>query len=341
MIMDKKMWQVGTVFFLAIVCYGLAPFHAFAQAALPGSNNIDFSAISSPIIFAGDATTAYRDPAAIYHDGWFYLYFTEMKIEGPKQTFGYTAWSKSKDLVHWSDPKIFTARDQNLNYESPGDVVRYGDDWILCLQTYPRPKGAKYGNNDCRIWTMSSTDLENWEPAELLTVMGPAVPREKMGRMIDPFLLQDKDDPGKWWCFFKQKGAVQMSSSNDLKTWTYTGDKIAGGENPCVIPDGNDYVLYYAPSNGVGVKRSSDLKTWRDEGILTLGQKDWPWAKGRLTGGFVLDLRKDPKVGKALMFFHGSTYKESDPRGGFDNFASLGLAWSDDLKNWTWPGKTP
>jgi hypothetical protein len=45
-------------------------------------------------------------------------------------------------------------------------------------------------------------------------------------------------------------------------------------------------------------------------------------------------------VGKALMFFHGSQYREKDPRGGFDNYASLGLAWSDDLKSWNWPGKS-
>ncbi len=73
---------------------------------------------------------------------------------------------------------------------------------------------------------------------------------------------------------------------------------------------------------------------------MKLGQSDWPWAQGRLTGGFILDLRRDKRVGKALMFFHGSTYPESDKRGGFDNFASLGIAWSNDLTNWTWPGKT-
>jgi hypothetical protein len=87
------------------------------------------------------------------------------------------------------------------------------------------------------------------------------------------------------------------------------------------------------------VKRSVDLKSWRDEGVLLLGQKDWPWAKGRLTAGFVLDLRGTQSVGKALMFFHGSRFKEDDPRGGFDNFASVGLAWSDDLVDWEWAGK--
>jgi sucrose-6-phosphate hydrolase SacC (GH32 family) len=323
------------LFLISIVAFCASA--ELSSAADSGPGVIDFSAIPSPIIFAGDATTAYRDPAAIYYNGWFYLYFTVMKIESGNQNYGYTAWSKSQDLVHWTAPKIFTPRDQNLNYESPGDVIRFGDDWILCLQTYPRPHGAKRGNGDSRIWIMRSKDLENWGPAELLRVKGPDVAQDKMGRMIDPFLIQDKDVPGKWWCFFKQNG-ISLSSSNDLKTWTFDRH-ISAGENPCVIVDGGDYVLFHSPGNGVGVKRSKDLQTWTDEGVMTLGQKDWPWAQGRLTAAFVLDLRKDPHVGKALMFFHGSAYKESDPRGGFDNFASLGLAWSDDLKTWTWPGK--
>jgi hypothetical protein len=38
--------------------------------------SLDFDAIPSPIIFRGDSHTAYRDPAAIFHDGTFHLFFT-------------------------------------------------------------------------------------------------------------------------------------------------------------------------------------------------------------------------------------------------------------------------
>jgi hypothetical protein len=76
---------------------------------------------------------------------------------------------------------------------------------------------------------------------------------------------------------------------------------------------------------------------WIDNGITTLGQMDWDWAKGRITAGFVLDLRQEPHIRKALMFFHASRFPEDDPRGGFDNFASIGIAWSDDLILWSWP----
>lgn len=298
---------------------------------------LELNALSSPVIFRGDATTAYRDPAAIYHDGWFYLYFTLVKIEPDKQVYSYVAWSKSRDLAHWSEPKAFTPRDQKLNFGSPGNIVRYKDEWVLCLQTYPRPNGEKYGNADARVFTMRSSDLENWSAPKLLRVKGDDVPEEKMGRMIDPFLIQSKDEPGKWWCFYKQKG-ISRSWSMNLEKWTFEGSTPAG-ENPCIITDQNEYVLFHSPRNGIGVKRSRDLTTWRDEGTLLLGQEKWPWAKGRLSAGFVLDLRKEAGIEKAIMFFHGSDYPEKDPRGGFDNYASIALCWSDDLLLWNWPEK--
>jgi len=306
---------------------------AALQAAEPPA--VDFAAIKSPIIFKGDAVTAYRDLAAVYHDGVFRLFFTMVRKEEDGNVYLYTAVSKSSDLASWTPPRILTPRDRSLNYSSPGNVVRFGQEWVLCLQTYPRPKGEKFGNETARIWTMRSKDLETWGRPELLRVKGPDVPQEKMGRMIDPFLLQDKDDPGKWWCFYKQNG-VSMSWSRDLAAWTYAG-RTGGGENPCVIVDGGEYVLFHSPGNGIGVKRSRDLKEWRDAGLLVLGQKDWPWAKGRLTAGFVLDLRREPRIGKAVMFFHGSG--PEDERSMFDNYASLGLAWSADLAAWDWPGK--
>lgn len=295
----------------------------------------ELAKLPSPVLFRGDASIAYRDPAAIYHDGWFYLYFTKTTIEADKQVYQYCAWSKSRDLLHWTEPKTFTPRDQKLNFSSPGNVIRDGERWLLCLQTYPRPAGEMYGNASSRLWVMESNDLETWGEPTLLRVKGPEVAVADMGRMIDPFLLPDKDEPGKWWCFYKQNG-VSLSWSRDLRAWTFAGSTKAG-ENACVLVVDDEYVLFHSPPNGVGVRRSKNLKTWRDQGLLTLGQKDWPWAAGRLTAGFVLDARKVEGVGKYLMFFHGSDYPEKDPRGGFDNFASIGIAWSDDLVRWDWP----
>lgn len=294
---------------------------------------IDWSAIHSPIIFAGDAATAYRDPAAVYHDGLLRLFFTLVRTEGDGNPYLYTAVSSSRDLLRWTEPRLLTPRDRRLNYSSPGNVVRDGNEWLLCLQTYPRPNGEKYGNQDARLFVMRSPDLEQWGQPEPLRVKGPEVPEAQMGRMIDPYLLRDKEDTDKWWCFYKQDG-VSMSWSHDLREWTYFG-RADAGENVCVLVEANEYVLFHSPENGIGVKRSTDLREWRDEGLILLGQDHWPWAQGRLTAGFVLDLRDEPGVGRYLLFFHGSG--PEDERTMFDTHASLGLAWSDDLKTWHWP----
>ncbi len=293
---------------------------------------IDFGAIRSPIIFRGDATTAYRDPAVIYHEGVFRLYFTLHRREQDDRYYVYTAASKSENLRDWTPPRILTPRDQNLNFASPGNVIRFGNEWVLCLQTYPTPNRETFGTKDSRIWILRSRDLERWSEPELLRVKGPDVPRAKMGRMIDPYLVEDKDEPGKWWCFYKQRGA-SISWSRDLKTWTYFG-RVNAGENACVLIDGDEYVLFHSPKNGIGMKRSKDLRSWRDVGgLITLGQHRWPWANGRLTAGFVLDLRGQPEVGKALMFFHGST-KRGLKQHGAHGHASLAMVWSDDPFHW-------
>ncbi len=171
--------------------------------------------------------------------------------------YSHLAWSKSRDLHTWSKVVVLTPPDKNLEYGSPGNIIRHNGEWILCLQTYPRPHGERYGNLDSRIWIMRSQNLEIWTEPELLRVKGPQTPREAMGRMIDPYLLHDKDQRNVWWCFYKQNG-ISLSKSNDLTNWSYV-TKVDAGENPCVIVDHNEYVLFHSPSNGIGIKRSSDL----------------------------------------------------------------------------------
>ena len=182
---------------------------------------------------------------------------------------------------------------------------------------------------------MRSRDLRHWSPPALLRVKGPDVSAKDMGRMIDPYLLEDKDEPGKWWCFYKQNG-VSLSYSRDLRTWTYFG-RADAGENASVLIENHEYVLLHSPQNGLALKRSADLRAWRDWGApFTLGQAQWPWAKGRLTAGTVLDLRQNPRFGKYVLFFHGSG-PLTEEAGDFDKNASLGIAWSDDLQSWQWP----
>ena len=298
---------------------------------------IDFSQLTSPIIFRGDHKYAFRDPAAVYHNGAFYLFFTLSETATDGGYYNMTAFSTSSDLVHWTFPEIITPKDRNLNHSSPGNIIRFDGKWVICLQTYPTPNLETFGTKDSRIWMMRSSDLRNWSESELLRVKGNDVPREDMGRMIDPYLIEDAQEKGKWWCFYKQNGA-SMSYSYDLKNWTYVG-RARAGENVTVIRQDDEYVMFHSPSNGIGVKHSKDPKSWgADTELLTLGQEQWPWAQGRLTAATVIDLTEEPSVGKYIMFFHGST-KEGLKAHGAHGRASMAIAWSDDLVNWTWPGK--
>jgi sucrose-6-phosphate hydrolase SacC (GH32 family) len=300
-----------------------------------GEDKVDFSKLTSPIIFHGDHKYAYRDPAAVFHKGRFYLYFTLSETAADNGYYNMTAYSISTDLIHWTFPKIITPRDRDLNYSSPGNIVRYKGEWIICLQTYPTPNGEVFSTDESRIWIMRSQDLENWSKPELLKVKGEDVPREKMGRMIDPYLLEDAQEKGKWWCFYKQRG-VSMSYSYDLKNWTYAGNARAG-ENVTVIRQGNEYVMFHSPANGIGVKRSKEPKSWGpDLQLLTLGQKDWAWAQGRITAATVIDLTDEITIGKYIMFFHGAS-KAGMRVHRAHGAASLAIAWSDDLVHWSWP----
>lgn len=318
---------------LLILLTGLISIFSSAEA-----QSFDFSQIPSPIIFKGDYKFAYRDPAVVYHDEKFHLFFTLVERAADAGMYLFTAYSNSEDLIHWTYPKIITPRDRNLNYSSPGNIVQYKGEWIMCLQTYPMPNKETWGNASSRIWIMRSENLIDWSEPELLKVKGDNVSVADMGRMIDPYLLEDAQEPGKWWCYYKQNG-VSMSYSYDLKHWTFAGSANSG-ENVTVLYKDGEYILFHSPENGIGMKRSKSPSEWGgDEALITLGQDSWPWAQRRLTAATVIDLTDNPHYGKYIMFFHGSSKEGATPTYNAHNNASLGIAWSDDLVNWEWPEK--
>lgn len=302
-------------------------------------------ALKTPIILRGDAHRAFRDPLLVYENGLFYLFYTYVHEEEHRLLYWYVGESTSRDLEHWSAPHLITPKDQNLNYSSPGSLIRFGGEWILCFQSYPivnmhRGDALRFNDSRSRLFLSRSRDLKSWSPPELMKVKGPHVSERDMGSMIDPFLLQDKDIPGKWWCLYKQNGMIISSTSKDLVNWAPSDIVIAHGENPDVIVQGKDYVLFYAPRNGIGIKRSPDLREWRDDGApITLGQNHWPWAETRLTAGYVADMRDVPGVHKYVLVCHSMGPGKLKTDANTNANCSIVIAWSDDLKTWHWPGE--
>jgi len=288
---------------------------------------IDLSGIESPVILAQTETIGYRDPAAYYHGGVFYLYFTMVEQEETQQYFT-IGMSKSRDLVHWSEPVSLTGKDKRTEYSSPGNLFEYNGSYYLCMQTYCRENGEIYGNDRSRVYVMETSDFEHFGAPVLLRVKGQEVPPEQMGRMIDPYLLRDKDDPDKIWCFYKQNG-LSYSYSYDMEHWTYAGN-VECGENVCVIVKDDTYVIIHSPENGIGFLATKDLKHFEEVGpVQFLSQSVWPWAKDRITAGFILDLAGEPEIGCYLMFYHGDNERD----GAFLFGASIGMAVTQDLRN--------
>lgn len=273
------------------------------------------------IIFSQTERFSFRDPAAYIFNGEVYLFFSLVENDIDNQYF-YIAMSRSRDFENWTKPEILTEKDISKNYSSPGNVVDYNGEYYLCLQTYPRPNGEKYGNENSRIFTMKTTDFKKWSRPEPVMVKGN-ISESDMGRMIDPYILKDDD---KFICFFKQNG-VSFSESSDMKNWEFKGYTDCG-ENVCVVKENEEYIIFNSPENGINLLSTKDFKHFDSIGTAYLNQSEKPWAKDRITAGFVLDISRLNIGYKYAMFYHGDME---------DNYifgASLAVIFSNNLKIW-------
>lgn len=274
------------------------------------------------IIFKGNEKYAYRDPACYLYKGVYHLFFTVSEKDSGYM-YNRIGMSKSKDLKSWSDIRILTEKDYNLNYCSPGNIIPVGDEYVMCFTSYPMP----YSYNQCcmaddtaRLFVMKTKDFETFTKPEMLNPKGNT-PHEELGRMIDPYIVEHQ---GWYHLFFKQNG-VSFSRSQDLKTWEFMGN-TSGGENVCVIKRDKDFVLVHSPANGISFEVSDTLGDWKNLGHTTLNQSGWDWASGRLTAGFAMELGPDMGY-KYALFFHGSVDVYPETHGN----ATLAVAFTNDF----------
>jgi hypothetical protein len=279
-----------------------------------------------PIIFEGNEKIAYRDPACYYCGGEYHLFFTVSEKENGYM-FNYVAHSVSSDLKSFSEPTIITEKDCSKNFCSPGNVIEHNGEYLISVTSYPMPLPYSerfYADETARLFFIRTKDFKTFSSPERIFPKGRDCANE--GRMIDPFVF---GEGGEYLLFFKQNG-VSVSRSRDLENWTYMGN-IEGGENACIIKDGERYLLIHSPENGIGIKESSDLLEWRDVGLYTLGQEHWDFASGRLTAAFAIPTN-DPHPYKYIVFFHGSradSYPETH------GAASLAYAYTNDFETYT------
>lgn len=274
-----------------------------------------------------------RDPLLHYHDGVFRCFHTAAEKHGDRYQL-YLDVTQSTDLVKWTTPRRLTT--DVLGFSSPGSIIRRGGEWIMAVQSYPVPSGQRHADESARLWLMTSLDLDIWSDPAPIKPEGAQVNWTGSRRQIDPCLIEHD---GRFWCLYKTGGRLGMLVSDDLTDWTEaspdrpvlgTDDTPdhAAAENPCVVRDGDEFVMFFAPcrkGRGIGVARSRDLLNWRD--VRYLEFPAFAWADGGPTAAMVLDMRDI--LGEWLMVFHGERPLPHE--------AALGIAHSSDLEHWRLP----
>jgi sucrose-6-phosphate hydrolase SacC (GH32 family) len=278
-----------------------------------------------PIVFQGNEKIAYRDPACYYYNGKYHLFFTVSEKENGYM-FNRVAYSMTEDMEHFTEPVYITEKDNTKNFCSPGNVIKHDDEYLLCVTSYPMPypfAQKPSADDTARLFFIKTKDFLSFSAPERIYPKGEN--NENEGRMIDPFVFRYQDE---YRLFFKQNG-VSVSRSSDLKHWEFMGH-TDGGENACVIKDGDRYLLLHSPQNGIGIKTSYDLTKWKDIGTYTLEQQNWEFASGRLTAAFAMPTVLECGY-RYIVFFHGSR-ADSFPE--THGSASLAFAYTNDFETY-------
>ena len=289
---------------------------------------VNWAGILNPFL---DETSdaAVRDPALFWHDGVFRCLHTAL---GRRQgAFGLSVdLTESVDLVHWTQP--WRVLSSEMNFCSPGNVIRVGERWLMCLNSYPLdPSGAR-GAEIARLWLAESDDLLVWRHPR---PMCPESFHKTGRRQLDPFLIPYE---GRFWCLYNAGKGLSLIVSDDLYVWHEVNrdqpvygpadtPDFAGVEKPWVVFDGQEFVMFYSvrrAQRGIGTARSRSLVRWRHTGYLDI--PPLPWAPGGVSGPSVIDCRAEH--GKWIMAYHGEHVQGAG--------TALGLAWSDDLIHWGW-----
>lgn len=293
-----------------------------------------FPLTGTPTPFLDLGAAAARDPALVYDGERLRCCYTHAEPSGARYALA-LEMVETSDLQTWSAPRRLLT--SHLNFSSPGNALRVGDEWVLCLQSYPVDAGGLYGNESSRLWLMRSRDFSQWSAPVMIHAAGCQARWSTSRRQIDPYLVPHG---GNYFCFYKTSGQLGVLVSPDLAHWEEadperpvlgSADMPDGAtvENPCVVAVEGGYAMFFAPcraGRGIGLAYSSDLLRWRD--VHYLDFPALPWADNGPTAAMVIDLRRD--TGHWLMAFHGERAAGQTNA----HSAALALAWSEDLEHW-------
>lgn len=285
----------------------------------------DYSKLTNPVWSLPDKHL--RDPAALVRGGTVHLWFT---YYDPKAKSWHVGQSAREDFIRFEEIRIISPE----GYASPGNVIRVGDEWILCYQQY-----RTFPHYLC---IARSKDLVHWSKPEKVFNTGPDNTWNIDKRTIDPFLVAWK---GTTYCYYvgstrwhRKSGhnLIGVAASEDLKTWRdLSPDKpVIGADQPHEEPDGNEnncvirhegrwFQLYSAGlrNQKIAYVLRDDLVHWDKKGLCNV-----PVFEGSKTGfGAPVIIEGLAGPGTYHMLYQGR-----DAR----HHMSFFLLESKDLVNW-------
>ncbi len=246
-----------------------------ADAAILAASNavegFDYAKITNPVWRLDKIHL--RDPAVLVHDGKIHLWFT---YYDPKARTWHIGQSATKDFIEYEDIRIVSPD----GYASPGNVIRVGDEWILCYQQYRR--WPHY------LCIARSKDLVTWSKPEGIFNTGPDNTWNIDRRTIDPFIVAAD---GRYYCYYtgstrwgRKSGhnLIGVAVSDDLFHWRDHSPKapVIGVDHEWEEPDGNEnnwiirhkgrWFMVYSASlrhQKIAYALSDDLIHWEKKGL--------------------------------------------------------------------------
>lgn len=285
----------------------------------------DLAKIKAPLIWKSTEEVGYSHPIAHFCNGKYYFFFTVVhKNNG--DSYKTIAISTSTDLRRYTTPGMLQFGKESQLEEpqrkvelfNPSGLVEFQGNYYLCCESNKNLDG------NCDIYLIKSKDLEEFEEPVPIDLPGNA-----RGSFQKPYLIKDREQPGRVWCIYQDNGLVS-AWTEDMKSWHFASRSTMTADEICVLAREDSYLLYTTREEGVFVWQTKSLETpiWKalgEQKPLSLYRNCHEWACGKLGCSCVV---KDPITGYFLMLYWGAR-EASLPEDG-----TLALAFSADLLHW-------
>jgi len=188
---------------------------------------------------------------AIYHNGYYHIFYQYNPFSGDRWGDDYTAWAhaRSKDLLHWEDlPWAITPmKDRGEQRCNSGCVTLDGDGRPMIFYTFvpERREATRLGKREQWGAIPLDDDLIKWrrvQDAPLMAAGMNGVPKTVNAGWSDPFVFRSGE---RTFVTFKScDGLVCEATNAGLTEWTYVGN-MGGvdGECPNFFPLENKWIL--------------------------------------------------------------------------------------------------